>query len=264
MDKHAAIGVFDSGLGGISVLHEIRALLPSESLIYIADSAHVPYGEKSPEFIVQRSIAITEFLLAQPVKAIVVACNTATAAAVTELRQRWPELLIVGMEPAVKPAVLASVSGKIGVLATTGTLRSARFAALLERFASDVEVITQPCPGLVELIEAGRLDSPETSALLNRYLEPLLQAGCDTLILGCTHYPLLKPLLQTLVPNGVQLIDTGKAVARRLQNELGKQGLLVEGQAPVDRFYSSGDVCKIEQTLALLWPAEQSVAALGF
>lgn len=264
MDKHAAIGVFDSGLGGISVLHEIRALLPSESLIYIADSAHVPYGEKSPEFIVQRSIAITEFLLAQPVKAIVVACNTATAAAVTELRQRWPELLIVGMEPAVKPAVLASVSGKIGVLATTGTLRSARFAALLERFASDVEVITQPCPGLVELIEAGQLDSPETSALLNRYLEPLLQAGCDTLILGCTHYPLLKPLLQTLVPNGVQLIDTGKAVARRLQNELGKQGLLVEAQAPVDRFYSSGDVCKIEQTLALLWPAEQSVAALGF
>ena len=223
MDKHAAIGVFDSGLGGISVLHEIRALLPSESLIYIADSAHVPYGEKSPEFIVQRSIAITEFLLAQPVKAIVVACNTATAAAVTELRQRWPELLIVGMEPAVKPAVLASVSGKIGVLATTGTLRSARFAALLERFASDVEVITQPCPGLVELIEAGQLDSPETSALLNRYLEPLLQTGCDTLILGCTHYPLLKPLLQTLVPNGVQLIDTGKAVARRLQNELGKQ-----------------------------------------
>lgn len=264
MDKHAAIGVFDSGLGGISVLHEIRALLPSESLIYIADSAHVPYGEKSPEFIVQRSIAITEFLLAQPVKAIVVACNTATAAAVTELRQRWPELLIVGMEPAVKPAVLASVSGKIGVLATTGTLRSARFAALLERFASDVEVITQPCPGLVELIEAGQLDSPETSALLNSYLEPLLQAGCDTLILGCTHYPLLKPLLQTLVPNGVQLIDTGKAVARRLQNELGKQGLLVDGQAPVDRFYGSGDVCKIEQTLALLWPARQSVAALGF
>ena len=264
MDKHAAIGVFDSGLGGISVLHEIRGLLPSESLIYIADSAHVPYGEKSPEFIVQRSIAITEFLLAQPVKAIVVACNTATAAAVTELRQRWPELLIVGMEPAVKPAVLASVSGKIGVLATTGTLRSARFAALLERFASDVEVITQPCPGLVELIEAGQLDSAVTRNLLNSYVEPLLQAGCDTLILGCTHYPLLKPLLQTLVPNGVQLIDTGKAVARRLQSELGKQGLLVDTQLPVDRFYGSGDVYKTEQTLALLWPTEQSVRALGF
>ncbi|MDY0251132.1 MAG: glutamate racemase [Pseudomonas sp.] len=264
MDKQAAIGVFDSGLGGLSVLHDIRALLPSESLIYIADSAHVPYGEKSPEFIVQRSIGITEFLLAQPVKAIVVACNTATAAAVTELRQRWPELLIVGMEPAVKPAVQASLAGKIGVLATTGTLRSARFAALLERFACDVEVITQPCPGLVELIEAGQLDSPVTRTLLNNYVEPLLQAGCDTLILGCTHYPLVKPLLQSLVPSHVQLIDTGEAVARRLQSELSKRCLLADYQCPVDRFYGSGNVAAIEHTLALLWPVPQTVAALGF
>src|SRR5699024_1930695 len=132
MHKQAAIGVFDSGLGGVSVLHEIRRLLPNESLIYVADSAHVPYGEKSTAFIVQRSVAISEFLMAQPVKALVVACNTATAAAVNELRLRWPETLIVGMEPAIKPAVQASQSGKIGVLATTGTLRSARFAALLE------------------------------------------------------------------------------------------------------------------------------------
>lgn len=264
MNKQAAIGVFDSGLGGISVLHEIRHLLPAESLIYIADSAHVPYGEKSPEFIIQRSVAISEFLLAQPVKAIVVACNTATAAAVTELRQRWPELLIVGMEPAVKPAVQASHTGKIGVLATTGTLRSARFAALLERFASDVEVIMQPCPGLVELIETGQLESPATRALLSRYVEPLLRAGCDTLILGCTHYPLVKPLLQSLIPSHVQLIDTGAAVARRLQSELGKQGLLTEQQQPVDRFYGSGDVHAIEHTLALLWPEPQTVIALGF
>ena len=127
-----------------------------------------------------------------------------------------------------------------------------------------MDVITQPCPGLVELIEAGQLDSLVTRTLLNSYVEPLLQAGCDTLILGCTHYPLLKPLLQTLVPNGVQLIDTGKAVARRLQSELGKQGLLVDTQLPVDRFYGSGDVYKTEQTLALLWPTEQSVRALGF
>lgn len=264
MHKQAAIGVFDSGLGGISVLHEIRHLLPAESLIYIADSAHVPYGEKSPEFIVQRSVAISEFLLAQPVKAIVVACNTATAAAVTELRQRWPEVLIVGMEPAVKPAVQASQSGKIGVLATTGTLRSARFAALLERFASDVDVITQPCPGLVELIEAGQLDSPTTRALLSGYVEPLLQAGCDTLILGCTHYPLVKPLLQSLVPNHVQLIDTGEAVARRLHSELSKRHLLADSQSPVDRFYGSGDVAKIEKTLPLLWSTPQLVTALGF
>ena len=264
MLKQAAIGVFDSGLGGISVLHQIRRLLPSEPLIYIADSAHVPYGEKTPEFIVQRSIAISEFLLAQPVKAIVVACNTATAAAVTELRQRWPEVLIVGMEPAVKPAVQASRSGKIGVLATTGTLRSARFAALLERFANDVQVMTQPCPGLVELIEAGELEGSATRALLSGYVKPLLQAGCDTLILGCTHYPLVKPLLQSLVPQHVKLIDTGEAVARRLQSELAKQNLLADLQHPVDRFYGSGDVQKIEHTLALLWLTPQQVTTLGF
>lgn len=264
MDKQAAIGVFDSGLGGISVLHEIRHLLPAESLIYIADSAHVPYGEKSSAFIVQRSLAISEFLVAQSVKAIVVACNTATAAAVTELRQRWPGLLIVAMEPAVKPAVHASRSGKIGVLATTGTLRSARFAALLERFASDVEVITQPCPGLVELIEDGQLDSPATRELLSGYVTPLLQAGCDTLILGCTHYPLIKPLLQRLVPSHVQLIDTGGAVARRLRSELGKQGLLTEAQQPQDCFYASGDVKNIEKTIGLLWPGAPTLLELGF
>ncbi len=264
MHNQAAIGVFDSGLGGISVLHEIRHLLPYESLIYIADSAHVPYGEKSAEFIVQRSIAISEFLLAQPVKAIVVACNTATAAAVTELRQRWPDVLIVGMEPAVKPAVQASKTGKIGVLATTGTLRSARFAALLERYASDVEVLTQPCPGLVELIEAGELNSPATRALLQTYVEPLLAADCDTLILGCTHYPLIKPLLRGLVSESVQLIDTGAAVARRLQSELGKQGLLAAAQSPVDCFYGSGELASIEHTLALLWPRPQPVTSLGF
>lgn len=262
MHKQAAIGVFDSGLGGISVLHEIRRLLPAESLIYIADSAHVPYGEKSPEFIVQRSLAISEFLLAQPVKAIVVACNTATAAAVIELRQRWPDLLIVGMEPAVKPAVQASRLGKIGVLATTGTLRSARFAALLERYASTVEVMTQACPGLVELIEAGELDSPRTAAVLAGYVEPLLAVDCDTLILGCTHYPLLKPLLQRLVPAHVRLIDTGEAVARRLQSELGKRGLLAEQGVVADQFYASGDMQQVADTLAVLWPMTADVQPL--
>lgn len=264
MHKQAAIGVFDSGLGGISVLHEIRRLLPAESLIYVADSAHVPYGEKSTAFIVQRSVAISEFLMAQPVKALVVACNTATAAAVNELRQRWPNTLIVGMEPAIKPAVQASPSGKIGVLATNGTLRSARFAALLERYAADVEVVTQPCPGLVELIEEGQLETAATRTLLTQYVEPLLAAGCDTLILGCTHYPLVKPLLRTLVPAEVGLIDTGEAVARRLHGELGKQGLLMDAQQPIDHFYSSGNVQKTEQTLALLWLTSAPVSALGF
>ena len=264
MLKQSAIGVFDSGLGGMSVLQDIRRLLPYESLLYIADSAHVPYGEKSPEFIIQRSMAISRFLLQQPVKAIVIACNTATAAAVTELRKHWPEVLFVGMEPAVKPAVRASKAGKIGVLATTGTLRSARFAALLERFACDVEVLTQPCPGLVELIENGELESDVTRALLASYVEPLLAAGCDTLILGCTHYPLIKPLLRTMIAPNVQLIDTGEAVARRLQSELAKRGDLAAPQQPRDHFYGSGDLASIEHTLALLWPTPQSVSALGF
>lgn len=266
MHKQAAIGVFDSGLGGISVLQEIRRLLPAESLIYIADSAHVPYGEKTPEFIVQRSIAISEFLLAQSVKAIVVACNTATAAAVTELRQRWPDVLIVGMEPAIKPAVQASQSGKVGVLATTGTLRSARFAALLERYAANghSEVIMQPCPGLVELIEMGELNTVTTRKLLADYVEPLLQAGCDTLILGCTHYPLIKPLLRELIPEHVRLIDTGEAVARRLQSELGKQGLLADTKTSADRFYGSGEIDQLQRTLASLWATPEPVFALGF
>src|SRR5690606_28382792 len=161
------------------VLREIRARLPHESLLYVADSGHVPYGEKSAEFIRERSQHIAEFLLGQGAKAPVLACNTATAAAVAELRARYPELPIVSMEPAVKQAAAATRSGVVGVLATTGTLRSARFAALLDRFASDVRVITQPCPGLVEQIEAGELDGPRTRELLHGWVEPLLAEGCD-------------------------------------------------------------------------------------
>jgi glutamate racemase len=184
MANSAPIGVFDSGVGGLSVLREIHAQLPNEALLYVADSGHVPYGEKSAEFIRERSQKIAEFLLAQGAKALVLACNTATVAAVADLRERYPQLPIVGMEPAVKPAASATRSGVVGVLATTGTLKSARFAALLDRFASDVRVVTQPCPGLVECVEAGDLDSLAVRQLLQGYVDPLLAAGCDTLILG--------------------------------------------------------------------------------
>ena len=162
MSKSAPVGVFDSGVGGLSVLGEIQRLLPNETLLYVADSGHVPYGEKTPEFIRQRSAAITDFLIEQGAKALVVACNTATAAGINELREKYPQLPIIGMEPAVKPAAAATRSGVVGVLATTGTLQSAKFAALLDRFASDVRVITRPCPGLVELIEACELHSEVT------------------------------------------------------------------------------------------------------
>ncbi|MBD9485160.1 glutamate racemase [Pseudomonas sp. PDM14] len=264
MSNAAPIGVFDSGVGGLSVLHEIRARLPDESLLYVADSGHVPYGEKSPEFIRERSQRITEFLLGQGAKALVLACNTATAAAVADLRERYPDLPIVGMEPAVKPAAAATRSGVVGVLATTGTLKSAKFAALLDRFASDVRVVTQPCPGLVEQIEAGELDTPRTRELLQGWVAPLLAEGCDTLILGCTHYPFIKPLLRELVPEQVRLVDTGPAVARQLQNLLDQRELRAEsGSAVATRLWSSGDVQQLQRVLPVLWSEMVEVLALS-
>lgn len=259
MPDQAAIGVFDSGVGGLSVLREIRARLPAESLLYVADSGHVPYGEKSPDFIRERSQRIAEFLLARGAKALVLACNTATVAAVADLRARYPQLPIVGMEPAVKPAAAATRSGVVGVLATTGTLRSAKFAALLDRFAGDVRVITQPCPGLVERIEAGDLDGPATRRLLAGYVEPLLAEGCDTLILGCTHYPFLRPLLARMVPSSVSLIDTGAAVARQVQRLLEVSDRLADGSPAPCRFWSSGDPLAMQEILPVLWGESATV-----
>ena len=262
MNKGAPVGVFDSGVGGLSVLREIQTLLPNESLLYVADSGHVPYGEKTAEFIRQRSQVITDFLLEQGAKALVVACNTATAAGIIELRAQYPQLPIIGMEPAVKPAAAATRSGVVGVLATTGTLQSAKFAALIDRFASDVRVITRPCPGLVELIEAGELRSDVTRELLRGYVDPLLAEGCDTLILGCTHYPFIKPLLLEWVPPSVSLIDTGMAVARQLQRLLAERNLLAEGPAADTRLWSSGNISNLIQVLPLLLGREASVASL--
>jgi glutamate racemase len=262
MPSNAPIGVFDSGVGGLSVLREIHALLPGESLLYIADSGHVPYGEKSPEFIRERSRLLAGFLLARGAKALVLACNTATAAAVADLRQHYPQLPIVGMEPAVKPAAAATRSGVVGVLATTGTLQSSRFAALLDRFASTVRVVTQPCPGLVECVEAGDLHSPHLRQLLQAYVSPLLAEGCDTLILGCTHYPFLRPLLREMLPADVALIDTGAAVARQLQRLLAERGLLGRGVAGPADFWTTADAAQLRLVLPVLWGADARVQAL--
>lgn len=256
--RAAPVGVFDSGVGGLSVLREIRQRLPGESLLYVADSGHVPYGDKSPEQIRQRSRAIAGFLLAQGAKALVVACNTATAAAVNDLRSLY-DLPIIGMEPAVKPAAKATRSGIVGVLATTGTLQSAKFAALLDRFAGSVKVITQPCPGLVELIEQGELRGPQVDALLHAFTAPLLAAGCDTLILGCTHYPFIRDALQHLLPAEVNLIDTGAAVARHLQDRLAEAGLLATDPEVVERFWTSGDVARMHSVLPVLWGHDADV-----
>lgn len=258
-DNDAPIGVFDSGVGGLSVLGEINRLLPNESLLYVADCGHIPYGEKTPEFIRQRCAVIAQFFHDQGAKALVLACNTATVAGVADLRERYPDWPIVGMEPAVKPAAAATRSGVVGVLATTGTLQSAKFAALLDRFAGDVQVITQPCPGLVELIETGDLVSPAIRHLLQGYVEPLLAAGCDTIILGCTHYPFLKPLLREMIPASISLIDTGAAVARQLQRLLSHKELLGSGPRVSAQFWTSGDPENFRNILPLLWKKSDSV-----
>ena len=228
--RDAPVGLFDSGVGGLSVLREIHELLPAESLLYLADSAYAPYGGRGAAEIRARAMRITEALVARGVKAVVIACNTATAVAAEQLRASFT-VPIVGMEPAIKPAAAVSRSGVIGVLATQGTLASARFAGLLGRYAHGQQIITQPCPGLVEAVEAGRLDHPATGRLLDRYLAPVLKAGADTIILGCTHYPFLAAQIRQRVPASTRLIDTGPAVARELQRRLRARELLLPAGA---------------------------------
>jgi len=245
------IGIFDSGVGGLSVWRHIRSALPDAHLIYIADSGHVPYGDKSPAYIEQRALLLSEFLVAQGAEAIVIACNTATAAAAAPLRERF-SLPIIGMEPAVKPAVAATRSGVVGVLATVGTLESVRFAALLENYANHVKIVTQGCPGLVEQVEQGELEGAQTRALLERYSAPLLAQGADTLILGCTHYPFLAPLLTSIVGPEVTLIDTGAAVARQVQRrlaELPPEKTTTPAQAS---FFTSGDAAHASSIISRL------------
>jgi glutamate racemase len=217
------IGVFDSGVGGLSVLHEIHAALPTADLLYVADSGHCPYGDKSDAEIRDRALTIARYLAARHVRGIVVACNTATAAAIGLLRATFPDLPIVGMEPALKPAAAATRSGVVGVLATGATLGGERFAGLAKRWLANegIELLTQACPGLVERVETGDLEGPATRALLRRYVAPLLAGGADTIVLGCTHYPFLRPALRTEVGPGIALIDTGAAVARQTARVIG-------------------------------------------
>lgn len=247
------IGVFDSGVGGISVLKHIHTLLPNEDLMYVADSKFAPYGNKTPEFIQERALWITDFLIDKGAKALVVACNTATAAAVDLLRQKY-HLPIIGMEPAVKPAAAASKTGVIGVLATSGTLKSAQFAALLDHYGQQVEVVTQACHGLVECVERGELDSTATQDLLASYVQPLIAAGADTIVLGCTHYPFVRTLIENLVGNDVVLIDTGAAVAKELKRRLEDARLLnAETQIGQVGFWSNSTHADAEDIVMRLW-----------
>ncbi|MBI4755919.1 MAG: glutamate racemase [Betaproteobacteria bacterium] len=256
------IGVFDSGVGGLSVLREIRRELPGEDLLYVADSAHAPYGDKPSGFIEARCMAITAFLVARDAKAVVVACNTATGAAIGALRREFA-LPVVGMEPAVKPAAGNTASGVVGVLATRGTLESARFAGLLARFGSGIEVVVQPAHGLVERVEAGDLEGADTRGLVERYVTPLLRRGADTLVLGCTHYPFIVPLIRDLAGPEVTIMDPGPAVAREVRRRLADENLLAPGsQAGSTRFWTSHDTAAAARLMSRLWGAEVEVERL--
>jgi glutamate racemase len=266
---HAPVGVFDSGLGGLSVLRAVRAQLPDESIIYVADSLYAPYGERDDDFIADRTLAIGQWLVKQGAKVLVVACNTATAQSIALVRERLP-IPLIGVEPGIKPAALQSTSRVAGVLATQVTLRSARFQTLVERYAADCRFLCQPGHGLVQAIERCDIGSAELRALLNSYLQPMLDAGADTLVLGCTHYPFLDAAIREIVGERMTLIDTSVAIARQLERVLDQYGLRAEaGRAKagravdLPRFFSTSDGAHLRQLAATLLhldaPVEQVV-----
>jgi glutamate racemase len=218
--KKSPIGVFDSGVGGLSVLRSLWQELPGESFIYLADQAHVPYGARPLEQVRSFSEAITRYLLAQGAELIVVACNAASAAALHRLREIFPQTPFVGMEPAVKPAAEHTRSGKVGVLATPATFQGALYASVVERFASGVQLLQNTCPGLVTQIEAGEIETPTTHAILELALGPMLAEGIDTVVLGCTHYPFVIPLIEQIAGPGVRVIDPAPAIAKQARRLL--------------------------------------------
>lgn len=242
-NNHAAIGIFDSGVGGLSVLREIRAQLPAESVLYFADQGHVPYGLRGLEEVREFGQEITRFLLSQSAKLIVVACNTASAAALRTLRVVFPTIPFVGMEPAVKPAAESTHTGVVGVLATPTTFQGALYASVVERFGSGVTILQDTCPGLVGLIEQGELDSPATRVVLEKALQPMLRQGIDTVVMGCTHYPFVIPVIKQIVGPDVRVIDPAPAVARQTTRLLDSMGLRNPELEPGTlRFFTSGNV----------------------
>lgn len=255
MNAENPIGVFDSGVGGLSVLREIRHQLPGEDLLYVADSGHAPYGDKPAPFIEARALAIVEFLVSQHAKAIVVACNTATGVAIQMLRARF-SIPIIAMEPAIKPAAAFTRSGVIGVLATSRTIASENFAKLHDRFGANVRILIQACPGLVEQVEAGDLSGERTRELTAQYIVPLLQLGADTLVLGCTHYPFLAPLIQDIAGSTVTIIDPSPAIARELRRRLASIAMLSHSaRAGVELFWTSAMPDTAQPVISELWNA---------
>lgn len=256
------IGVFDSGLGGLSVVKAIRQALPAEHIIYFGDNAHMPYGDKSLDVIRLLSERIVAFLLEKQCKMIVIACNTASAAALKYLREIYPEVVFVGMEPAVKPAAEQTATGVVGVIATTATFQGELFASVVERFAQNVTVLHQPCPGLVQQIEAGETESRETEKMLRNWLAPMQAQNMDTLVLACTHYPFVIPTLKKILGDKVRIIDPAPAIAARIQFLL-QQNETLNPESEKGRLtcYTSGSPTQFQKTLKLLTGEEITILA---
>jgi len=255
------VGVFDSGVGGLSVWREIVRLRPDLETLYVADQAHIPYGPRQNGEIRAFARGITRFLAERRCGVIVVACNTASAAALADLRSEFPGLAFVGMEPAVKPAVQASRRRVAGILATPATFQGALFAATAARFAAGVQLVRQVCPGLVERIEAGDLDGPETRELLQEFLRPARDARADTLVLACTHYAFVRPLIEHLAGPGVHVIDPAPAVARQVGRLAGRAlGGPEPAQVPPALFFTTGDAAAFAALAARLLGREVQAA----
>jgi glutamate racemase len=248
MNSIDPIGLFDSGIGGTSIWKEVHALLPNENTIYLADSKNAPYGLKSKEEIIQLSIKNTEFLLNQNCKIIVVACNTATTNAIKELRAKY-QVPFIGIEPAIKPAALHSKTQTIGILATQGTLNSELFHQTAQQF-HETKIIEQIGHGLVPLIEEGKINSPQIKQLLNKYLQPMIEANIDYLVLGCSHYPYLLPQIKKILPKHIKIIDSGEAVAKQTKNILTEiNALNTENHQPKNIFFTNANPTVLEKIL---------------
>ena len=246
--KLAPIGIFDSGVGGLSIAKCIEQYLPNENLLYVADTLHAPYGEKSTAFIQQRVNEIAQWFIEREVKAIVMACNTATVNAIDQLRKNI-SIPVIGVEPAIKPAVNISKSRKVAILVTKATAENQRFLALVAQYRDISDIIIQPCPGLVELIEQDKKNTVECKSMLNRYLKPLIAQGVDTIVLGCTHYPLVKGVISEICGNTVLIMETAQPVTEQLQRQLALHQLINPSiQLGTTTFYSS-KYCLKQQTL---------------
>ena len=258
------IGIFDSGVGGLTVANAISLLLPDETIFYIGDTARIPYGNKSKDDIEKFSLEMTKFLLDKDCKAIVIACNTASAYALEAVRNTYPDIPVIAMEPAVKPAIEQSKTGAIGVLATLGTLKSDRYSHLKDKFGQGIQILENPCLGLVDNIEAGKWNDPETILLLETILKPMVVAQVDHIVLGCTHYPIVIPLIANIMGDSVQLVNPAPAIAKQVYRQLAERNLLcvdtaLKESSPKHTVWATGSTLSFNYLLKELLPNSELI-----